>query len=77
VAVHNGSAHTADTLPTVMVEGNRLFSLLCQAFIENIKHFQEGHISGNGATRIGLKMAWPVRRFLAPYLKGKLYFIHL
>ncbi len=54
-AVDHRTAHAADPLPAVMVKGDRLLAFLGQFFIEDIDHFQKGHVRADVSESIVFK----------------------
>jgi hypothetical protein len=64
---HKGAA-SADTFPAVMVKNHGLFPLFDKSLIEDIQHFQKGHIAFNVADGIIHQLAFGVTVFLAPNL---------
>ena len=43
-AVDHDTAHAADALTAVMVEGNRLLVRICELLVEHVQHLEEGHV---------------------------------
>ncbi len=70
-AINHCSAHTADTFPTVMIKSYRITAFTCEILIENIQHFQKGHVSGNVLQGIGFKVTRGFAVLLTPDFKAQ------
>ena len=46
-AVDHETAHAADALATVMVEGDRFLIGVRELLVEHVEHLQEGHVRGH------------------------------
>jgi len=64
-AVNDHAAGAADTFAAVVVEGDGFFFLLEEAFVEDVEHFQEGHVLV-GVDMIGFEVPFILRVFLSP-----------
>ena len=43
-AIDDQTAHAADALAAVRIEGDGVFSLLDQSFVDDVEHFEERHV---------------------------------
>ena len=43
-AVDHDAAHAADAFAAIVVEGDGIFALLDEALVEDVEHFEEGHV---------------------------------
>ena len=43
-AVDHHAAHAADAFAAIVIESDGIFTLFDQAFVEDVEHFEEGHV---------------------------------
>src|SRR5689334_19144824 len=74
----SGNMHgtrTANSLPAIMIESNRIFSFADQSLIQNIKHLQERHLRRNVFHLIGFKSSFALVTALSPNLEREIHCI--
>jgi hypothetical protein len=60
------AAGSADALPTIMVESNRLFAFGYKLFIQDVEHFKEGHLGRDILYLVCLEAAFGFKVLLFP-----------
>ena len=68
-AVDSHRAHTANALAAVVVENDRLFTLLDKLFVQNIEHFQKRAVFADVIDCVFYKTTLVVGVFLSPNFK--------
>ena len=75
VSVDIEGAHAAYTLAAVVVEYDRLLTLLDELLVEDVEGFEEGGVRGGLDIHISLKLALLSRSGLTPHLEIDCHFI--
>ena len=69
LAIDHDATGAADALTAVVVEGDRLFPLGDETFVQNIEHLEKGHLLGDPGHFVGLERTGHVGAFLPPDLE--------
>jgi hypothetical protein len=73
--IDHEATHAADTLATVVVEGDWLLTSGDQLFVDHIEHLQEGHIRTDVPGLILHETAMIMGVFLTPHMKGHIHYL--
>ena len=69
LTVDHHSAGSTNSFPAIVVERDGLFPFGDQLFVQDVEHFEEGHIRGNAADGIGLQTTRLLWASLSPDLQ--------
>ncbi len=72
-AVDHHAAHTADTFAAIVIKGDRIFSLGDEGFVDNIEHFEKGHVLADVGSVVTYHAALVGGIFLTPDMKSEFH----
>ena len=70
-AIDHESAHPANSLAAIVVERDRLFAPIHQAFIQDIQHLQKRHVRIDVVGLIANRSAGVAGRLLPPHVQDQ------
>jgi hypothetical protein len=66
-AVDHAPARAADAFAAVRVERDRVLALADEIFVDDVQHFEKGHVSRDALRHVVHQAAGLILRRLAPY----------
>jgi len=73
LAVDHEAAHAADAFAAIVVEGDGVLALVDEGFVEDVEHFEEGHVLVDVGCVIADHAAGVFGIFLAPNVKSEFH----
>ncbi len=73
LAIDHEAAHAADAFAAIVVEGDGIFTLVDEGFVEDVEHFEEGHVLIDVGKVVADHAAAVLGIFLTPDVKSEFH----
>src|SRR5262249_14683235 len=74
-SVDHETAHTTYSFAAIMIEGNRIFTLCNEFFVEHIQHFQERHVRIHSCMFVSHHAPGVIGSLLPPDMKSQFHLL--